>query len=69
MPSQSIDDCAGVRLTAASCVSGHTKRPRSNGLAPGPGLLARVAVSKCAEGLPLHCQSEIYARQGGRARE
>ena len=31
---------------------------------PGPGLLAHVAVSKFADGLPLHRQSEIYARQG-----
>jgi len=30
---------------------------------PGPGLLAHVAVSKYADGLPLHRQSEIYARQ------
>src|SRR6266446_6197646 len=32
---------------------------------PGPGLLAHVAVSKFADGLPLHRQSVIYARQGG----
>ena len=31
---------------------------------PGPGLLAHVAVSKYADGLPLHRQSVIYARQG-----
>jgi transposase len=31
---------------------------------PGPGLLAHVAVSKCADGLPLHRQSVIYTRQG-----
>jgi len=31
---------------------------------PGPGLLAHVAVSKYADGLPLHRQSAIYARQG-----
>ncbi len=31
---------------------------------PGPGLLAHVAVSKFADGLPLHRQSVIYARQG-----
>jgi transposase len=30
---------------------------------PGPALLAHVAVSKYADGLPLHRQSEIYARQ------
>jgi transposase len=30
---------------------------------PGPGLLAHVVVSKYADGLPLHRQSEIYARQ------
>jgi transposase len=30
---------------------------------PGPGLLAHVAVSKYADGLPLYRQSEIYARQ------
>jgi transposase len=31
---------------------------------PGPGLLAHIAVSKFADGLPLHRQSVIYARQG-----
>src|SRR3984893_4610891 len=31
---------------------------------PGPGLLAHVAVSKYADGLPLHRQSVIYSRQG-----
>jgi transposase len=31
---------------------------------PGPGLLAHVAVSKYADGLPLHRQSGIYAREG-----
>jgi transposase len=31
---------------------------------PGPGLLAHVAVAKYADGLPLHRQSGIYARQG-----
>jgi transposase len=31
---------------------------------PGPGLLAHVAVSKFADGLPLHRQTVIYARQG-----
>jgi transposase len=31
---------------------------------PGPGLLAHVAVSKYADGLPLYRQSEIYAREG-----
>jgi transposase len=31
---------------------------------PGPGLLAHIAVSKFGDGLPLHRQSEIYARQG-----
>ena len=31
---------------------------------PGPGLLAHVAVSKFADGLPLHRQSVIYAREG-----
>jgi transposase len=30
---------------------------------PGPGLLAHIAVSKFADCLPLHRQSEIYARQ------
>jgi transposase len=30
---------------------------------PGPGLLAHIAVSKFADGLPLYRQSEIYARQ------
>jgi transposase len=29
----------------------------------GPGLLAHIAVSKFGDGLPLHRQSEIYARQ------
>ena len=31
---------------------------------PGPGLLAHVAVSKFCDHLPLHRQSEIYARAG-----
>src|SRR4030088_287386 len=31
---------------------------------PGPGLLADVAVAKSADGLPLHRQSGIYARDG-----
>jgi transposase len=31
---------------------------------PGPGLLAHVIVSKYADALPLHRQSEIYERQG-----
>jgi transposase len=31
---------------------------------PGPGLLAHVIVSKYADALPLHRQSDIYARQG-----
>ena len=31
---------------------------------PGPGLLAHVAVAKYADGLPLHRQSVIYARDG-----
>jgi transposase len=30
---------------------------------PGPGLLAHIAVSKFADGLPLHRQSGIYERQ------
>lgn len=38
-------------------------RPIDRGLA-GPGLLARVAVSKYLDHLPLYRQSEIYARQG-----
>ena len=31
---------------------------------PGPGLIAHVAVSKYADGLPLHRQSAILAREG-----
>ncbi len=31
---------------------------------PGPGLLAHVLVSKYADHLPLHRQSQIYAREG-----
>lgn len=31
---------------------------------PGPGLLSHVAVSKYADGLPLHRQTGIYARAG-----
>ena len=31
---------------------------------PGPGLLAHIAVAKYADGLPLHRQSGIYARDG-----
>ena len=38
-------------------------RPIERGIA-GPGLLARVLTSKYAERIPLHCQSEIYGRQG-----
>lgn len=38
-------------------------RPIARGLA-GPGLLAHVLVSKYADHLPLHRQSEIYAREG-----
>lgn len=38
-------------------------RPIARGLA-GPGLLAHVLVSKYADHLPLHRQSEMYARQG-----
>lgn len=38
-------------------------RPIERGIA-GPGLLARVVVSKYAEHTPLYRQSEIYARQG-----
>jgi transposase len=37
-------------------------RPIARGLA-GPGLLAHVLVSKYCDHLPLHRQSEIYARQ------
>jgi transposase len=38
-------------------------RPIDRGLA-GPGLLARVLVSKYADHLPLYRQSEMYAREG-----
>jgi transposase len=38
-------------------------RPIARGLA-GPGLLAHVLVSKYCDHLPLHRQSEIYAREG-----
>lgn len=38
-------------------------RPIARGMA-GPGLLAHVLVSKYADHLPLHRQSEIYAREG-----
>lgn len=38
-------------------------RPIARGLA-GPGLLAHVLVSKYADHLPLHRQSDIYAREG-----
>lgn len=38
-------------------------RPIDRGL-PGPGLLAHVAVSKCADALPLYRQAQIYAREG-----
>lgn len=31
---------------------------------PGPGLLAHVLVSKCADHLPLYRQSQIFARDG-----
>jgi transposase len=38
-------------------------RPIARGLA-GPGLLAHVLVSKYCDHLPLHRQSQIYAREG-----
>jgi transposase len=38
-------------------------RPIARGIA-GPGLLAHVLVSKYCDHLPLHRQSEIYAREG-----
>jgi transposase len=38
-------------------------RPIARGLT-GPGLLAYVLDSKYADHLPLHRQSEIYAREG-----
>jgi transposase len=37
--------------------------PINRGLA-GPGLLAHVLVGKFCDHLPLHCQAEIYARDG-----
>src|SRR3954468_11175648 len=39
--------------------------PIERGL-PGPGLLAHIAISKFCDHLPLHRQSAIYAREGGR---
>ena len=38
-------------------------QPIEKGL-PGPGLLAQVAVSKYADHLPLHRQTQLFARQG-----
>ncbi|MGP0730864.1 transposase, partial [Escherichia coli] len=38
-------------------------RPIERGIA-GPGLLARVLISKYAEHTPLYRQSEMYGRQG-----
>jgi transposase len=38
-------------------------RPIERGIA-GPGLLAHVLVSKYCDHLPLHRQSQIYAREG-----
>ncbi|WP_162822149.1 IS66 family transposase, partial [Escherichia coli] len=38
-------------------------RPIERGIA-GPGLLARVLISKYAEPTPLYRQSEMYGRQG-----
>ena len=37
--------------------------PIERGL-PGPGLLAHIAISKFCDHLPLHRQSEMYAREG-----
>jgi len=55
------------KLACAKCdaiVQAHApSRPIPNGLA-GPGLLAHVLVSKYCDHLPLHRQSQIYARQG-----
>ena len=45
-------------LPAASCC------PECGGSLAGPGLLARVLISKYAEHTPLYRQSEMYGRQG-----
>jgi transposase len=58
------------RCAQYACPQGCTVRtatkpmqPIEKGL-PGPGLLAQVAVSKYADHLPLHRQTEIFTRQG-----
>jgi transposase len=58
------------RCAKYACPQGCTVRtatkpmqPIEKGL-PGPGLLAQVAVSKYADHLPLHRQTQIFARQG-----
>jgi len=58
------------RCAKYACPKGCTVRtavkpmqPIEKGL-PGPGLLAQVAVSKYADHLPLHRQTQMFARQG-----
>lgn len=58
------------RCAKYACPQGCTVRtatkpmqPIEKGL-PGPGLLAQVAVSKYADHLPLHRQTQLFARQG-----
>ena len=40
------------------------RRVRSRGVSPCPGLLAQVLIAKYRDHLPLHRQSQIYAREG-----
>jgi transposase len=58
------------RCAKSACPQGCTGRsagkpmqPIEKGL-PGPGLLAHVAVSKYADHLPLHRQTQLFARHG-----
>jgi transposase len=56
-PKLSCGRCATIVQSPAS------SRPIAKGLA-GPGLLAHVLTSKYCDHLPLHRQSQIYAREG-----
>jgi transposase len=59
------EHCAKYACPKGCTVRTATKpmQPIEKGL-PGPGLLAQVAVSKYADHLPLHRQTQIFTRQG-----
>lgn len=59
------EHCAKYACPKGCTVRTATKpmQPIEKGL-PGPGLLAQVAVSKYADHLPLHRQTQLFARQG-----